>query len=142
MTISLGAFFLDASALLACEDSRDEHYRAMRELVTRRTRLLTLDLARYETANVAIRSWRNPAAAHRVHQRIASLEADNGVMAGDSDLVVVATAVAQLHSITVYDASYVAAADSTGAQLVSCDVRDLVSKGLAVLPRDALAAAK
>ncbi|WP_292874396.1 hypothetical protein [Microbacterium sp.] len=30
-------------------------------------------------------------------------------------------------------------AESVGARLVSCDVRDLVSKGLAILPGDALA---
>jgi len=132
-------FLLDASALLACEDARDEHYAAMRELVTRRLRLLTLDLARYETANVAVRAWRDSAAASRLERRIAGMDADDGVVTGDGNLVFAATALAQLHGISVYDASYVAAAESVGARLVSCDVRDLVSKGLAILPGDALA---
>jgi predicted nucleic acid-binding protein len=38
------------------------------------------------------------------------------------------------HSLTAYDAAYVAAARRNGWQLVSLDVRDLVSKGLAVTP--------
>jgi len=38
------------------------------------------------------------------------------------------------HAISVYDAAYVAAARESGRSLVSCDVRDLVSKGLAELP--------
>ena len=38
------------------------------------------------------------------------------------------------HSMTAYDAAYAAAAEEGGHHLVSCDKRDLVSKGLAVLP--------
>lgn len=40
--------------------------------------------------------------------------------------------------LSVYDAAYVAAARRNGWQLVSLDVRDLVSKGLAVTPDAAL----
>ena len=40
-------------------------------------------------------------------------------------------------AISVYDAAYVAAARGWDSQLVSCDVRDLVSRGLACLPGDA-----
>ncbi|HEY4812210.1 MAG TPA: hypothetical protein VIH71_14240 [Solirubrobacteraceae bacterium] len=36
--------------------------------------------------------------------------------------------------ICVYDAAYVAAADQAGGTLVSCDIRDLLSKGLASSP--------
>lgn len=38
------------------------------------------------------------------------------------------------HGLSAYDAAYVAAARRNGWQLVSLDVRDLVSKGLAVTP--------
>ena len=38
------------------------------------------------------------------------------------------------HGLSAYDAAYVAAARRNGWQLVSPDVRDLVSKGLAVTP--------
>jgi hypothetical protein len=45
-----------------------------------------------------------------------------------------AATLADEHTISVYDAAYVAAADQAGGTLVSCDVRDLVSKGLASSP--------
>jgi predicted nucleic acid-binding protein len=38
------------------------------------------------------------------------------------------------HGLTAYDAAYVAVARRYDWQLVSTDVRDLVSKGLAVTP--------
>jgi len=44
--------------------------------------------------------------------------------------------IALTHDLSAYDAAYVAAAAAAGAQLVSCDVRDLVSKALAQLPSD------
>jgi len=42
------------------------------------------------------------------------------------------------HGLTACDAAYVAAARRHGWQLVSLDVRDLVSKGLAVTPDSAV----
>ena len=130
---------LDASALLACEDSADPHYGPMRELVVLPVRSLTLDLARYETANVAIHSWRSPEAADRLRRRLASMDADRAVISGSEELLGAAVGIAERYRISVYDASYAAAARAVGAQLVSCDVRDLVSNGLAILPADALA---
>ena len=44
-----------------------------------------------------------------------------------------ASKLADEHTISVYDAAYVAAADH-GGTLVSCDIRGLVSKGLASSP--------
>jgi predicted nucleic acid-binding protein len=38
------------------------------------------------------------------------------------------------HTISVYDAAYAVVADENGQRLVSCEERDLVSKGLAALP--------
>ncbi len=38
------------------------------------------------------------------------------------------------HGLSAYDAAYVAAARRNGWQLVSLDVKDLVSRGLAVTP--------
>lgn len=42
------------------------------------------------------------------------------------------------HGLTAYDAAYVAAARRNGWRLVSLDIRDLVSKGLAITPDAAL----
>ena len=52
----------------------------------------------------------------------------------DRELIERALAVASEHDLTAYDAAYVAAARRNGWQLVSLDLRDLVSKGLAVTP--------
>jgi len=56
----------------------------------------------------------------------------------DGSSIVASAEVAREHGITVYDAAYVVAAAQLGAELVSCDVRDPVSRGLAQLPADAL----
>lgn len=47
-------------------------------------------------------------------------------------LVGEATVIAEHHDLSVYDAAYVANARTAGAQLVSCDLRDLVSRDLAL----------
>lgn len=52
----------------------------------------------------------------------------------DLRLVTAAVELAGQHGLTAYDAAYVAAARRNGWQFVSLDVRDLVSKGLAVTP--------
>jgi predicted nucleic acid-binding protein len=52
----------------------------------------------------------------------------------DAELIDGAIEVAREHRISAYDAAYVAAARRHGWTLVSADVRDLVSKGLAVAP--------
>jgi predicted nucleic acid-binding protein len=54
------------------------------------------------------------------------------------ELIAAALDVAVEHGITAYDAAYVAASRRTGSTLVSLDIRDLVSKGLAVTPDAAL----
>jgi predicted nucleic acid-binding protein len=52
---------LDASVLLAAFDPEDEHHEPARALLEDdQATLATLDLARYEVANVATRAWRAP----------------------------------------------------------------------------------
>jgi pyridoxine 5'-phosphate synthase PdxJ len=58
--------------------------------------------------------------AVRCEGRIVSIDAGLKVVAG--------------HGLSAYDAAYVAAARRHDWQLVSTDIRDLVSKGLAVMP--------
>lgn len=50
-----------------------------------------------------------------------------------------ATTLAAEHSLTAYDAAYLAAARRHGWKLVSSDLKDLVNPGLAVTPDDVLA---
>ena len=99
--------------------------------------LATLDLAFYEVTNVAVCSWQDGAAARRLRERVAAVADDGGLVRADSNLLAAAASLAAEHRISAYDAAYVAAATVSGGRLVSCDVRDLVSRGLACLPRDA-----
>jgi predicted nucleic acid-binding protein len=97
---------------------------------------MVLDLTIYEVANVVARKYREPDLARELVQGLfrasarPPLRAD--LIAFEDGLDVMAR-----HGLTAYDAAYVAAARRNGWQLVSLDVRDLVSKGLAVTPEAA-----
>ncbi len=130
----MSVWLLDAGVLLASEDLDDDNHAEAVRLLQGRDPLATLDLSLYEVTNVAMRSWRDRAAAHRLGQRIEALAEDGGMLRADGSLLATAASIADDFGISVHDAAYVAAARHSGAQLVSCDVRDLVSRGLAVLP--------
>jgi predicted nucleic acid-binding protein len=128
---------LDASVLLAAFDPEDDHHEPARALLEDdKVTLATLDLARYEVANVAVRGWRAPESVAPLLAVIERLADDGGVVPSTDTLLVRAAEIAERHTISVYDAAYAAAADEGGYRLVSCDERDLVSKGLAILPAD------
>jgi predicted nucleic acid-binding protein len=127
---------LDASVLLSAFDSDDDQHDPARSLLADDgVSLATLDLARYEVTNVAVRGWREPKAVPRLLEAIERLAEDGGVLTSTQSLLVSAAELAEQHSISVYEAAYVVAAAIGDRGLVSCDRRDLVSKGLAVLPR-------
>lgn len=126
---------LDASVLLAAFDPEDDHHEPARALLEDdEVTLATLDLARYEVANVAVRAWRAPESVAPLLAAIERLAGDGGVLASTGALLTQAAELAECHTISVYDAAYAAAADAVGHRLVSCDERDLVSKNLATLP--------
>ena len=129
---------LDASVLLAAFDSEDYHHEPARALLEDdAATLATLDLARYEVANVAVRAWRAPESVAPLLAAIERLADDGSVVASTNALLAQAAEIAERHTISVYDAAYAAAASDAGHRLVSCDERDLVSKGLAGLPASA-----
>jgi predicted nucleic acid-binding protein len=126
---------LDASVLLAAFDPEDDHHELARSLLEDEdATLATLDLARYEVANVAVRAWRAPDSVTPLLAVVERLADDGGVVQSTDTLLARAAEIAGRHTISVYDAAYVAAADEGGHQLISCDERDLVSKDLAALP--------
>lgn len=132
------ALLLDASVLLAAFDLEDEHHEPARGLLEdEETTLATLDLVRYEIANVAVRAWRAPGSVAPLLAAVERLAEDGGVIPSTDTLLTRAAEIAERHAISVYDAAYVAAADVGGHRLVSCDERDLVSKDFAVLPATA-----
>lgn len=130
-------WLLDSSVLLASEDPDDENHGDARRLLGGSDPLATLDLAFYEVTNVAVRAWRDLSAAHRLRERVAAVADDGGLIRANAVLIADAAAVASENDISVYDAAFVVAARVSGGELVSCDLRDLVSRRLARLPRDA-----
>lgn len=133
----MNLWFLDASVLLAREDTDDEHNDAARRLLAGPAALATLDLAFYEVSNVAVRAWRDLGAARRLSGLVDAIAQDGGLVRVEATLVQQATAIAERDGLSVYDAAYVAGAVTAGARLVSCDVRDLVSRDLALTPEQA-----
>lgn len=127
--------FLDASVLLAAFDPDDDHHEPASALLTdAKTTLATLDLARYEVANVAVRAWRAPESVAPLLAAVEQVADDGGMVVSTSSLLTRAAELAEHHAISVYDAAYIAAAAEVDRRLISCDHRDLVSKGLAVPP--------
>jgi predicted nucleic acid-binding protein len=128
---------LDASAILAAFDSEDDqHEEAKAILANPEVTLATLDLARYEVANVAVRAWRDPTQVPSLLEAIDRISDDGGITPSTTTLLQRAAELAEQHTISVYDSAYVAAALQAGATLVSCDTRDLIGKGLASSPAD------
>ncbi len=123
--------------LLAREDADDDQHEAARQLLAGDATLATLDLAYYEVGNVAVRAWRDVDAAGRLRGLVDAIADDGGLVRVDEALIAHAVRIADTNGLSVYDAGYVAGAAIAGAQLVSCDLRDLVSRNLAVTPRQA-----
>ncbi len=120
--------------LLAGEDTGDVHHQYARRLLEGADPVATLDLAYYEVTNVAIRAWSDRSAAERRRGVVAAIESDGGLVHADAALLAAAAELATTHGLSDDDAAYAAGAYMTGAPLVSCDVRDLVSGGFARSP--------
>lgn len=125
---------LDASVWVAAKDADERHFDAARALVLNtELPVSALDLTFYETANVIGSRWGRPDLARELCRTI-QLRCDGRIVSAAIELLEAAVDLASEHGLTVYDAAYVAAARRHGWTLVSADVRDLVSKGLAVTP--------
>jgi predicted nucleic acid-binding protein len=131
----VSTLLLDASVILAAFDSDDGlHGPSQTLLANPNVTLATLDLARYEIANVAVRGWCEFGRVAPLLEAVDRISGDGGVILSTTTLLSSAAKLADEHTISVSDAAYVAAADQAGGTLVSCDIRDLVSKGLASSP--------
>ena len=127
-------FLLDAGVWVAAKDADDRFFEAARQLIVDTNRpVASLDLTLYETANVVGARWGEPEEARKLCRSIVARCGDRLVNV-DADLIASALGVASEHSLTAYDAAYVAAARRYDWTLVSADIADLVSKGLAVAP--------
>ncbi|MCW2988260.1 MAG: PilT protein domain protein [Solirubrobacterales bacterium] len=125
---------LDASVWIAAKDADDRYFDAARSLVLdTKLPVTVLDLTFYEVANVVGSRWRRFDLAQEFCRTI-DLRCAGRFVSVDVDLIDVSVAVATEHGLTAYDAAYVAASRRGGWTLVSTDIADLVSKGLAVAP--------
>lgn len=134
----MSTLLLDASTILAAfkEDER-QHDAAAALLSDASFVLTTLELARYEVINVAVCNWGAPELVNALLSALEGIANDGGILSSSDVLLARAAELAEQNGISVYDAAYATAAAAGDRRLVSCDERDLVSKGLAVLPADA-----
>lgn len=127
-------FLVDASVWVSLVERGSPHGEAARALVREQAQMLgALDLTLYEVANAVGVKQGDAKGAGQVNRLLLRCCRDH-LLSVDGDLVDAALRVAAEHGLTAYDAAYVAAARRHGMTLVSADIRDLVSKGLAVTP--------
>jgi predicted nucleic acid-binding protein len=124
---------VDASVWVALADPGETFHDHAEALVSSTQSLTALDLTLFEVANAIGVKMGNQVRAERIGSILFNRCRDHLVRV-DPELMLLAVELAAEHGLTAYDAAYVAAARRTGWTLVSADVRDLVSKGLAVAP--------
>jgi predicted nucleic acid-binding protein len=125
---------IDAGVWVAVADPHDRYHSAAHAIVAKVEQpLAALDLTFYEVANVMGPKKGRPREG-RFLSRLIEKRCSENLIAVDSDLIESALEVAAEHGITAYDAAYVAVARRYDWTLVSTDIADLVSKGLAVAP--------
>jgi predicted nucleic acid-binding protein len=124
----------DAGVWIASQDFDDSYYESACELVfDSRRGAAAMDLTLYEILNGILRRWRDPEKAVDVC-RSATSRCQGRLVRIDLELLESIVSIASEHRLTSYDATYVAVARSNDWTLVSTDIRDLVSKGLAITP--------
>jgi predicted nucleic acid-binding protein len=129
---------VDASVWVSLAERGSPYREAAAALVREQAPSLNaLDLTLYEVANAIGVKQGDASEASRVNRLLLKC-CRNRVLAVEAGLVDAALEVAAEYDLTAYDAAYVAAARRHGMTLVSADIRDLVSKGLAVTPDTAL----
>lgn len=125
---------IDASVWVSLVERGSPHRDSAMSLIREQAQTLNvLDLTFYEVANAIGVKQGDAGEASRVGRLLVRCCRDR-VLRVEPELVDSALRIAAEHGLTAYDAAYVAAARRHGLTLVSLDVRDLVSKGLAVTP--------
>lgn len=124
---------LDASVWVAAGVPANPSHGIAAPLVRGGASVAALDLTIYEVNNAVAKKYGQPDQAQRIVRAMLRTCGEDLVRV-DRDLGEETAEVVAEHGLSAYDAAYVAAARRNGWQLVSLDVRDLVSKGLAVTP--------
>ena len=125
---------LDAGVWIAAKDGGDRYFEVSRRLaIDSGQPVAALDLTLYEVANVVGARKQRSADAIDLCRLISARCADQ-LVAIDAELIRRTVEIVAEHGLTAYDAAYVAVARRYGWTLVSTDIADLVSRGLAVAP--------
>jgi predicted nucleic acid-binding protein len=125
---------IDASVWVAIADPTDRFHKQAHAIVANVDEpLAALDLTLYEVANVMGPKKGQPREG-RALLNLIGMRCRHNLVAADPELLDAALELAAEHGLTAYDAAYVAAARRNEWTLVSADIADLVSKGLAVAP--------
>jgi len=130
----LTALLLDAGVWIAAKDEGDRFCASSRLLAVDPSQPVGgLDLTLYEVANVI--GARKGRAGDAIDMcRLIAARCSTNLVAVDPELIRRATEIATEHGLTAYDAAYVAVARRNDWTLVSTDIADLVSRGLAMAP--------
>jgi predicted nucleic acid-binding protein len=127
-------FLLDAGVWIAARDLDEPYCEAARPFVLDLSApVAALDLTYYEVAN-AVGAKRQRGGEAMELCRLIALRCLDNIVSVDAELIRTAIGVVAEYGLTAYDAAYVATARRHGWTLVSTDIADLVSKGLAVAP--------
>jgi predicted nucleic acid-binding protein len=125
---------LDSGVWIASVDSDDPFVRPSKELVTDTRRAFgALDLTLYEVANTVGSKQKRPREAAGVCLEVEE-RCWRTMVRIDALLVEATVEIAFEYRLSSYDAAYVAVARRHDWTLVSTDIRDLVSQGLAITP--------
>jgi predicted nucleic acid-binding protein len=125
---------LDSGVWIATVDGDDPYGQPSRELVANHDRQVSaLDLTLYEVANVLGSKRRRLPVAVSVCRKLEQ-RCTRRMVRADAHLVEATVGIALEHNLSSYDAAYVAVARRHDWTLVSTDIRDLVSQGLAITP--------
>lgn len=124
---------LDASVWATLAAPRQRYYAESDALVDSEASLAALDLTLFEIANVVGVKMGKPGRARQLSTLVAD-RCQGRLVRVDPHLIGSTLDLAASYGLSAYDAAYVATARRYDWQLVSIDVRDLVSKGLAVTP--------
>jgi predicted nucleic acid-binding protein len=125
---------IDAGVWIAAEAPEERFFGAAKALLGRaRWHAAALDLTLYEVAN-ALGAKRGEAVRAAAACREIELRCAERFVRVGGELIADAAQTASDHGLTAYDAAYVAVARRYEWTLVSTDIRDLVSRGLAITP--------
>jgi predicted nucleic acid-binding protein len=125
---------LDAGIWIGARETDSPHHEACRALaVDPDFPVAALDLTMHEVANIiGARDGKLDEAVDMC--RLIDGRCGDAIVCADPMLIRSALRFASDHRLSAYDAAYVAAARREDWTLVSLDIRDLVSKGLAIMP--------